>query len=98
MLDEVLDAAAPDGTQTEIRALAESVDGVVAVEKCRARKSGLGLLMDIHIEVRPDITVEAGHEIAHRVIDRLKRSPFPVVDVVVHVEPARPAEQSAGAP
>lgn len=94
-LDEVLDAAAPDATQAEIRALAAAVDGVVGVEKCRTRKSGLGLLMDIHIEVLPRITVEEGHDIAHRVIDRLKSSSFPIVDVVVHVEPAPAAHAPA---
>jgi cation diffusion facilitator family transporter len=87
-LDEVMDAAVPEETQREIRALAGSEDGVVAVEKCRVRKSGLGLLMDIHIEVDPGISVREGHAIGHRVADRLKASRLPILDVVVHVEPA----------
>jgi cation diffusion facilitator family transporter len=90
-VDEVMDAAVPDTTTQEIREIAGSVEGVSGVEKCRARKSGLGLLMDIHIEVDPQMPVRDGHEIAHRVADSLKRSRFPIVDVVVHVEPVQEA-------
>jgi cation diffusion facilitator family transporter len=87
-LDEVMDAAVPEGAQREIRELAGAEEGVVDVEKLRVRKSGLGLLMDIHIEVDPGITVREGHAIGHRVADRLKESRLPILDVVVHVEPA----------
>jgi cation diffusion facilitator family transporter len=88
-LDEVMDAAIPEETQREIRAVAGAEAGVVDVEKLRVRKSGLGLLMDIHVEVDPEITVREGHAIGHRVADRLKASRLPILDVVVHVEPAR---------
>jgi cation diffusion facilitator family transporter len=91
-LDEVMDAAIPEETEREIRALAESEEGVVAVEKCRVRKSGLRLLMDIHVEVDPSLPVREGHAIGHRVADRLKASRLPILDVVVHVEPARAPE------
>lgn len=87
-VDEVMDAAVPEATVQEIREVAGAEEGVVAVEKCRVRKSGLGLLMDIHIEVDPAITVREGHAIGHRVADRLMGSPLPIHDVVVHVEPA----------
>src|SRR5512147_2205472 len=46
-LDEIMDAVAPDTLQTQIRQLASSVPGVVRIEKCRARKSGLGLFVEI---------------------------------------------------
>lgn len=91
-VDEVMDAAVPEATLAEIRDLALRVQGVSAVEKCRVRKSGLGLLMDIHIEVDPEISVREGHGIGHRVADRLRESPLPIHDVVVHIEPGRSAE------
>lgn len=87
--NEVMDATVPPSTYTGIRQTAGSVPGVLDVEKLRIRKSGTGLLMDIHIEVEEAITVREGHEIAHRVKDRLEESQFPVLDVVVHVEPGR---------
>jgi cation diffusion facilitator family transporter len=87
-VDEVMDAAVPAETLREIRRVAAAVDGVIAVEKCRVRKSGLELLMDIHIEVEPELSVRRGHAIGHRVVDRLRATPLPIRDVVVHVEPA----------
>ena len=87
-LGEIMDAAVPDPLQKEIREISSSVPGVVRVEKCRTRKSGLGLLVEIHVEVDGGLTVRRGHEIAHEVSDRLKSSSLSVQHVVVHVEPA----------
>jgi len=87
-LGEIMDAAVPDPLQKQIREISSSVPGVVRVEKCRTRKSGLGLLVEIHVEVDGGLTVRRGHEIAHEVSDRLKSSSLSVQHVVVHVEPA----------
>lgn len=87
-LGEIMDAAVPSPIQMEIRELSASVSGVVRVEKCRTRKSGLGLFVEIHVEVDGDLTVRRGHEIAHDVSNRLKSSALSVQDVTVHVEPA----------
>jgi divalent metal cation (Fe/Co/Zn/Cd) transporter len=52
------------------------------------RKSGLGLWVDIHVVVDGEISVRAGHTIAHRVKDALMASRHRVMDAVVHIEPA----------
>ncbi|MEZ5276592.1 MAG: cation diffusion facilitator family transporter [Opitutaceae bacterium] len=88
-LDEMMDAAVPESTEREIRRIALEVDDVRSIDKCRGRKSGLGLLMDIHVMVDGGLSVRRGHEIAHQVTDRLRESHLPIHDVVVHVEPAR---------
>lgn len=87
-LSEVMDGAVEAETQTKIRAIAGGVVGVAAIEKCRVRKSGLGLCMDIHVEVDGRITVSEGHAIAHRVKDALTASELRIADVVVHIEPS----------
>lgn len=87
-LDEIMDATAPPQIQVQVVRIAGSVDGVVAIEKCRIRKSGLEYLMDLHVEVDPKISVEAGHAIGHLVKDRLLASAIPIADVIIHVEPA----------
>lgn len=99
-LGEIMDAAVPSPIQKEIREIAASVSGVVRVEKCRTRKSGLGLFVDIHVEVDGDLTVRRGHEIAHDVSNRLRSSSLSIQDVVVHVEPAlaEPARTETAAP
>jgi len=86
-LAEVMDEAAPGDVEAEIRRIAACHDAVLAVEKCRIRKSGLGLWMDIHVLVDGDLSVRDGHHIGHAVQDALLDSDLPIHDVVVHVEP-----------
>jgi len=86
-LNEVMDGAVPVDIEDQIRNLASPVDGVLEIEKCRVRKSGLGLLMDIHVIVQEDLTVKEGHEIGHKVKDILLSSDLKITDVTVHIEP-----------
>ncbi|HYT88240.1 MAG TPA: cation diffusion facilitator family transporter [Gemmataceae bacterium] len=86
-LREVMDAAVAAELLDRIREVAMQVPGVGAIEKCRVRKSGLGFLMDIHVQVDGNLTVTAGHEIGHRVKDRLLAANLKIQDVVVHIEP-----------
>ena len=87
-IDEVMDASVSDDVEREVREIAGSVEGVVAIEKCRIRKSGLGYLMDIHVEVDSNTSVKNGHAIGHNVNDRLMESSLPITDIVIHIEPA----------
>ena len=87
-LNEVMDAAPSDAIEARVVETASRVDGVVAIEKCRIRKSGLGYLMDIHVEVNSELTIREGHNIGHAVKDRLLDSELPISDVIVHIEPA----------
>lgn len=87
-LAEIMDQAMPEQVQEEIRALSASVPGVVRVEKCHTRKSGLGLIVEIHLEVDGELSVRRGHDIGHAVADRLKASHLSIQHVVAHVEPA----------
>jgi cation diffusion facilitator family transporter len=84
---EMMDAALPERVVDDIREISRRVDGVAGIDMCRVRKSGLGLWVDIHVEVHGDMTVRDGHEIAHRVKDALLASKHNVMDAVVHVEP-----------
>jgi divalent metal cation (Fe/Co/Zn/Cd) transporter len=89
-LEEIMDAAVPASLQQEIRSLSSAVPGVIRIEKCRVRKSGLGLLVEIHVEVDGNLSVRRGHEIGHEVVSHLKASTLSVQDVTVHLEPAQP--------
>lgn len=85
---EIMDAAPGPEIEEKVRAVSQAVSGVIAIEKCRIRKSGLGFLVDIHVEVDEDISVRQGHDIAHNVKDALLNSTLGVKDVLVHIEPA----------
>lgn len=88
-LDEIMDAAAPRTLQEEVRGIASAVPGVVRIEKCLIRKSGLNLFVEIHVEVDGALTVARGHEIGHRVDAQLKASDLRIQHVLVHVEPTQ---------
>jgi cation diffusion facilitator family transporter len=87
-LAEVLDAAPDDELIQKIRRVAKKVEGVAAIEKVRARKSGLGWLVDIHVEVDGDLAVREGHRLAHEVQETLLGADIGVLDALVHIEPA----------
>jgi cation diffusion facilitator family transporter len=86
LLDEDMDASL---TQA-VRRLAEQVDGVVFVERCRIRKTGPLLFGDIHIWVDGKLSVELGHRISHNVKDLIQKNYPLFADVMIHVEPAAP--------
>lgn len=86
-LNEIMDAAAPGPLQKGIREIASAVPGVVRIEKCRTRKSGLGLLVEIHVEVDGDLTVRRGHDIGHEVSDYFRKSALSIQHVVAYMEP-----------
>lgn len=89
-LGDVMDSAVPAHFENEVRALALAVPGVCALDKVRMRKSGLCYLVDIQVRVDGDLTVRAGHDIAHAVKDALVASePHRISDVTVHVEPMK---------
>jgi len=87
-LGEVLDEQMPDDFLHDVRQSIEEVPGVVCVEKCRIRKSGLGRIADIHIHVNPEISVAEGHSIAHAAKEHVEQLGKNITDVTIHVEPA----------
>jgi len=83
----LVDTMPDDEAMAKIRDVALSVRNVEGVEKCFARKTGLQYHVDLHLEVDPEITVRASHEIAGRVRDKIREEIPWVADVLVHVEP-----------
>jgi cation diffusion facilitator family transporter len=88
---DLVDTMPEPGKAAEIHRVAAAVPGVGRVEKAYARKTGLQYHVDLHIEVDPLLTVEASHAIAGHVRAALRAELPWVADVLVHVEPARPA-------
>jgi len=78
----------PEGKRMDqIRSVAMRVPGTLGIEKCFARKTGLRYHVDLHLEVDPELTVRASHDIATAVRIAIKSDLDWVEDVLVHVEP-----------
>lgn len=84
---DILDAAPPKEVEDQVRSIAARIPGVKAVEKCRIRKSGTTLFVEIHIEVDPTATVDEGHRIGGAVRGSLRNSDLKIADAFVHIEP-----------
>lgn len=86
-MHEVLDGSVSQELNIEMRCLAEEVGGVREIEKCRVRKSGIGIFVELHVRVDPEISVREGHRIGHDVKDHIRERKPQVLDIVVHLEP-----------
>jgi cation diffusion facilitator family transporter len=92
-LHEVLDTAPRGEIIERVRVAAEAVPGVLEIDKCFVRKMGLEYYVDLHVGVDERISVRAGHELAHEVKDAIKQTNPRIADVLVHIEPAAPADE-----
>jgi cation diffusion facilitator family transporter len=98
-LHEVMDSAPPKELVDFILRTAGTIDGVKDLEKCRVRKMGLDLYVDIHVAVDGCLTVTEGHQIAHCVKDAIRSGLPAVADVLVHIEPVdRPSKTGSQPP
>lgn len=86
-LREILDVSPPAEAVAEIMEIAKAVPEVVGLDKCRVRRSGLVMFVDIHVIVDGKLSVSEGHRISHAVKDALLMSGLGIRDVAVHVEP-----------
>jgi cation diffusion facilitator family transporter len=86
---ELMDTSAAPELVEEIRRVAESRAEVHRVEKLLMRKMGLYYVADMHMEVDPAMSVRVSHALAHDVKEDVQRRLPQVVEVTIHVEPAR---------
>ncbi|MRR12342.1 cation transporter, partial [bacterium] len=64
-----------------------TIQGVLGCHSVRTRGSASEVYVDLHIQVDPALTVEAGHSIAERAERAVCDAFAVVVDVVAHLEP-----------
>lgn len=86
-MQELSDRAPDPATKERIHAAIVGIKGVVGFHACRARRSAGVIDMDVHVQVAPDMTVRAGHDIATAVEEAVQKAVPEVTDVVVHIEP-----------
>ncbi|MCX6958650.1 MAG: cation diffusion facilitator family transporter [Verrucomicrobiae bacterium] len=87
-LAEIMDTRVSDQMEKTIIRLACEIQGVKSAEKCRVRKSGLVLIVDLHIRVDGTMSVSEGHTISHQVKNHLMNAGLSLEDITLHLEPA----------
>lgn len=81
----LLDASPIDTNQ--VRELILPLNGVRDVHKIRSRGTNQQAFLDMHVLVDPAMSIEAGHELEHRIEDTVRATFNPNTQVLVHIEP-----------
>lgn len=96
-IQELSDRAPGLETQSRIHAAISNIAGVAGFHACRARRLAGVIEMDVHVQVTPDISVRAGHDIATAVEEAVRHMVPEVTNVVVHIEPEEAPDSSGEA-
>lgn len=86
-LGEIMDEHLYDDLVENIRTVALTVNGIEGTEKCFIRKAGMKYHVDLHATVDAELTVKAGHDLAHKLKDALRKEIPQLGHVLIHIEP-----------
>lgn len=85
---ELMDGLPEQELISALAALAGEVEGVDGVHEIRARHSGQFLIVDLKLDMDPQMTVKRSHEIATEVKRRIFELYPNVGDVMIHINPS----------
>lgn len=86
-IQELIDAAIEDDKLKDIRNIIAEIDGVQNLHMLRSRAMGGQILIDVHIQVAPMISVSEGHQIAETIQHNLISQVPELIDATVHIDP-----------
>jgi len=84
---ELMDAKPSPDLLNEITLMVEEMDGVEHVHEIRARRSGQFFIVDLKLDMDPDMTVKRSHDIACHVKQGIFEKFHNVGDVMIHINP-----------
>ncbi len=87
VFSRIMDAVEPE-TVAQIERIAAATPGVIQVDEVRARWLGHRMMVELAIQVAPQLTVAEGHQIAEAVRHELLHHIARLADANVHVNPA----------
>jgi cation diffusion facilitator family transporter len=83
----LLDKMPPQALVNRITEVATGYPGVQEVRDLRARVAGSKILLDMSVGLKPDLSIQEAHTLAHAVSAEIQRQVPQVMDAVVHTEP-----------
>jgi cation diffusion facilitator family transporter len=89
-LHDLMDQSADVEEVEAIQATILATPGVHGCHNLRTRKMGDMLMVDVHLDINADISVEAGHAIVHAAEEAV-RGHHQVLGVMAHADPWRPS-------
>lgn len=93
---QLMDHELPDEARARIIALMTEDRRLTDVHQLRTRASGPYVHIQMHVDLDPDLTLEAAHEVIVAAEKRLLDA-FPSADIIIHADPRGRAEPHGGA-
>jgi cation diffusion facilitator family transporter len=84
---DLMDGSAPPDFITKVTRLAEEVERVEHVHDIRVRRSGQYMIIDLKLDMDPNMTVKESHAVATQVKTLIFEGFTNVGDVMIHVNP-----------
>ncbi len=91
-LNELADASLPGETESRIKDILGSVDGIKNVHELKTRRNGNDIIIDAHIVVDPEMSVREAHSITVKAETALRQALGQSTQISLHVEPSVDAE------
>ncbi|XOV88748.1 MAG: cation diffusion facilitator family transporter [Pseudomonadota bacterium] len=85
-VDELVDTAQSEAYVQEIEKSIVDVEGVRGVHSIRTRRMGPDVLVELHLQVEPGVSVSEGHHIGEWVSKGLLSDYDEINDVIVHID------------
>lgn len=89
-IQDLMDRAPGEDILEAVSSIAMTIDDVRAIEKLRARKTGAGYFIDMHIESDPAMSLHDAHIVSGKVKSAIRREISAVQGVLIHMEPYEP--------
>jgi cation diffusion facilitator family transporter len=90
---DLMDGRPDDSCVEDIKKIAEGVAGVEHVHEMRCRRSGQYLIVDLKLDMDPEMTVRESHAIATAVKKLIFEHVENVGDVMIHINPHKDEHQ-----
>ncbi|MBY6032015.1 cation diffusion facilitator family transporter [Marinobacter daepoensis] len=83
---ELIDTGLSEDDTQMLKTIAMETDGVRNVHELRSRRMGHDILLDIHLVVRPEISVSEGHQIGMKVVAGMRDALENIRDINFHID------------
>jgi ferrous-iron efflux pump FieF len=93
---QLMDHELPDEVRARIVELMTEDRRLTDVHQLRTRASGPFVHMQMHVDLDPDLTLEAAHQVIVAAENRVLAA-FPSADIIIHADPRGRAEPHGGA-
>ena len=91
-IKELLDVSLPDEMEDEIERTAKGVPGVVDLHELKTRREGPGIVLEGHLVLHSDISLEQAHSISKQVERALRDRFGDSTQISLHLEPENDAQ------